>query len=366
MADLPDVRRLIERGIESGQHPGAAVCVLVDGEPVAELAIGESRPGVPMNHESLLLWMSSSKPLGAAAIQQLLERGKLALDDPVARHLPEFSAEGKQNVTIRHLLTHTGGFRWVDLRGAEFDWDEIIRRICAAPLEADWIPGEKGGYHPYTSWYILGELVHRVDGRPFGCYVREEIFLPLSMRDSWIGMPLDQHRNYGDRIALTYETERPSRPVHRYSSSPGAIICVPGGNGYGPVRELARFYEMLRRGGELGGTRVLSVESVDRLTHRERIGMYDSTFRHVIDFSLGLIVNSARYGADVVPYGYGAYASDATFGHSGSQSSAAFCDPANRLVAVVAFTGMPGEIRHQRRIRLVLDALYEDLGMANR
>jgi CubicO group peptidase (beta-lactamase class C family) len=361
MPDLPRVRRLIEDGIASGMHPGGVVFAAFEGSPVAEFAVGEARPGVPLTPEAILLWMSSCKPIGAAAILQLVERGALELDAPVSSHLPEFAAGGKQAVTVRHLLTHTGGFRWTDLRGTDFDWIPIIARICATPLEPGWIPGEKAGYHPFTSWYILGELIRRIDGRPFEQYVREEIFLPLEMNDCWIGMPRRQIDAYGTRIAPCFETDKPGSSIQRYSTLDGLAACVPGGNGHGPANQLARFYEMLRRGGELDGSRILSGDSVKQMTGRQRVGMYDVTFRSTIDFGLGLIVNSRCENTGMVPYGYGEHAGIATFGHSGSQSSAAFCDPDRNLVAVVVFTGMPGEMRHQSRMHKVLTALYEDL-----
>jgi CubicO group peptidase (beta-lactamase class C family) len=305
--------------------------------------------------------MSSSKPIGAVATLQQVERDKLSLDDHVARYLPAFAAGGKEGITVRHLLTHTCGFRWVDLRGVENSWQEIIARISAAPLESGWVVGEKAGYHPYTSWYILGELIRLVDGRPFEQYVRDEIFLPLGMQNTWIGMPLDCFAAYGTRIAITYENERPSKPAHRYSTPDGVTHCVPGGNGHGTVEELLRFYQMLLGGGELDGVRILSAESVAEMTRRQREGLYDSTFRHTLDFGYGLIINSARYGAATVPYGYGPVASDATFGHSGAQSSVAFADPQRQMAVAIVFNGMPGEARHQLRLRKVLAALEEDL-----
>ena len=99
------------------------------------------------------------------------------------------------------------------------------------------------------------------------------------------------------------------------------------------------------------------------MTARHRVGMYDQTFRHVVDFGLGFIVNSAMYGVDTVPYGYGPHASPRAFGHSGAQSSVGMADPEHGLVIAVAFNGMPGEARHHARIREVLAAIYEDLGL---
>jgi len=83
-------------------------------------------------------------------------------------------------------------------------------------------------------------------------------------------------------------------------------------------------------------------ETVRALTSRQRIGMYDQTFRHVIDWGLGFIINSNRYGADTVPYGFGVDAGESTFGHNGFQSSTACADPEHQLVVAVVCNGTPG------------------------
>ena len=83
-----------------------------------------------------------------------------------------------------------------------------------------------------------------------------------------------------------------------------------------------------------------------------------------MDWGLGIIIDSNRYGDDTVPYGYGRSSSPRTFGHGGSQSSIAFADPDCRLVVAAVFNGMPGEAKHDARMRAVLAALYEDLGLA--
>jgi CubicO group peptidase (beta-lactamase class C family) len=158
--------------------------------------------------------------------------------------------------------------------------------------------------------------------------------------------------------------DKPERPAYRYSLLTGATACFPGANGYGPARELARVYEMLLGQGERNGVRILQPSSVEQMTARQRQGMYDETFKHVMDWGLGLILNSTRYGADTVPYGYGPYASDAAFGHSGSQSSVAFGDPEHGLAVAIITNGMPGEQKHQRRIRQLCGAVYEDLGLS--
>src|SRR3954467_2273963 len=129
---LPKTRAVIERGLSEGLQIGAQLYASHNGAPVADLAIGEARPGVPMSPDTLMVWMSCSKPVTAVAVAQQWERGRLRLDDRVADHIAEFGKNGKEPVTIRHVLTHTAGFRWVVLGGPELTWDATIARICEA------------------------------------------------------------------------------------------------------------------------------------------------------------------------------------------------------------------------------------------
>ncbi|HEX2643860.1 MAG TPA: serine hydrolase domain-containing protein, partial [Thermoanaerobaculia bacterium] len=328
----------------------------------------EVRPGEPLTPDHLMLWLSSTKPVGAVALARLWERGRLELDDPVVRFIPEFGANGKERITLRHILTHTAGIRMLDVGWPALPWEEIIARLCAMRPEPRWVPGEKGGYHNASSWFVLGEVVRRIDGRPFERFVREEIFEPLGMADCWIGMPPERYRAYHDagRIAPVYDTDKPDHPSQGWESEERCVRCHPGGNGYGPMRELGRFYETLLAHGAVPGApdrRILTPQTVEALTARHRAGMHDHTFRHILDWGLGFIINSAQYGADTVPYGYGHHASRRTFGHSGYRSSTGFADPERGLAVALAFNGTPANDRHEERVRAVLDALYLDLGL---
>jgi CubicO group peptidase (beta-lactamase class C family) len=312
-----------------------------------------------------MLWLSSTKPVTAVAVAQLWERGRLELDDPVARHVPEFAANGKERITLRHLLTHTGGIRMPETGWPQRSWEEIVARICAMKPEPRWTPGEKAGYHQTSSWFILGEVVQRLGGRPFPLYVRQEIFEPLGMTDSWIGMPRERYLAYqaGGRIGAMWNTEGAEARSHGWDTEERCVHPSPGGNGYGPMSELGRFYEMLLGRGTWKDRRILSPRTVEAFTSPSRVGMMDATFKHVLDWGLGFIVSSARYGAETVPYGYGHHASPRTFGHSGYRSSVAFGDPETGLAAALVFNGTPDNRRHELRVRRVLDAVYEDLGM---
>lgn len=355
----------IQSGIAEGLHIGAQLYVSLPGRVVVDLAFGEARAGVPMTTETLMLWMSATKPVAAIAIAQLWERGMLELDDRVARHIPEFAQNGKDPITLRHVLTHTGGFR-AGLAWNNVPWEQIIQQICASRLEPRWVPGKKAGYHVATGWYILAEIVQRLDGRTYPRYVREAIFEPLGMRDSWIGMPAETYRAYGQRMGLMQVTEtgRAVAPTLEEAEQT-AVICRPSGNGHGPIRELGRLYEMLRERGSLNGVRVLLPQTVEALTARHRAGMLDHTFQFVMDWGLGFILNTNVAGEDAMPYGYGPSASPRTFGHGGHQSSAGFCDPERGLVVALVFNGKPGEVAHHARRAAVMRAIYEDVREGN-
>jgi CubicO group peptidase (beta-lactamase class C family) len=348
-------------GIERGLQPGALLYVSLDGTPIVDLGIGDARAGTPMTPDAMVVWFSMTKPSVAMSIAQQWERGALELDDPVVRFLPEFGRNGKDAITLRHLLTHTAGIRSADAvmssaSGDEY-WDEIVAGICAIEREPDWEPGARAGYHLSCGMTILAEIVHRVDGRRFETYVRDEVFAPLGMDDCWVGMPLDVAQGYGDRIGTMHGTATGKAvPLAMFDGPAFLHRCLPGGGGRGPLRQLGRLYEALLAHGELDGRRVLMPQTVEALTARHRVGLYDETFHAYCDWGLGFAVDA---------YAMGRHASPRAFGHGGALSAISFADPEHGLVAVVQTNGMCGNDDHYLRLDAVTTALYEDLGLAS-
>jgi CubicO group peptidase (beta-lactamase class C family) len=314
-----------------------------------------------MQNSSIVQWFSSGKPLTVVLIARMYESGELQLDDRVTRFIPEFGAEGKAGITIFHLLTHTGGFRAADDLPRHAGWPEAIERICQTPIEKGWVPGEKAGYSTQAGWFILAEILQRITGKKFDEFIRSDLLEPLGMNDSWLRLPVEKHAEYADRISVMYNTAGGRRDPAPLQDANGMAICRPGASGRGPVSELAWFYQMLLNGGELNGYRCLKPETVGLFTSPHRVGLYDNTFMHTLDFGLGFIVNSNSYGVETVPYGYGRHASPGAFGHSGAQSSVGFADPAHNLAVAWVANGMPGERLHQMRQREINSAIYEFL-----
>jgi CubicO group peptidase (beta-lactamase class C family) len=356
-AAVPRALGVLVDGMTRGLHPGALLYASVDGRPVADVAVGEARAGTPMTPDSMVTWFSMTKPSVAVAIGQQWERGALELDDPVARHLPEFAVHGKETITLRHLLTHTAGIRGGDAVSSTAPgtayWDEIVAGICAVEREADWVPGARAGYHLSCGMTLLAEVVRRLDGRRFETYVREEVFEPLGMTDCWVGMPAAVVADYGERLGTMHSTATATAvPLDAFDTVEALGRCIPGGGGRGPVRQLGRLYEALLARGELDGTRVLLPQTVEAMTARHRVGLYDETFHAVCDWGLGFAIDA---------YAMGRHSSPRAFGHGGALSAISLADPERGLVAVVQTNGMCGNDDHYLRLDAVTTALYEDL-----
>lgn len=360
---LPRTAEVIAADFAAGQHRGFQVYVSLRGETVADAATGEAAPGVGMTPETLVCWLSSGKPLTAMAVALTWQWGRFGLDDTIAEFIPEFAANGKERVTVRHLLTHTGGFPAVETGYPEAGWKESIAAICAAPLAEGWAVGRTAGYHVASSWFVLGELVRRVTLRPIEDVVRRSICEPAGVVDTWLAVPEKRAAGYGDRIGWMWRRVGKTLEPLDWHQPPRLTRCSPGSSARGPIRELGRFYEWLLRLLR-DGMEPLTAQTVEAMTSPHRVGEVDRTFQHVVDFGLGFLVNSNRYGPETVPYGFGRHCSPRAFGHGGAQSSMGFADPEHGLVVAWAANAQIGEPRHNARNRAINTAIYEDLGLA--
>lgn len=360
---LPRTRSELERGMALGWQTGAQVYASLYGETVADLAVGEARPGVPMTPATVVEWASATKPVTCSAAALLWQRGRFDLDDPVCRHLPEFAANGKAAVTVRHLLTHTSGLTEPGT-GPARTWEEYAAAVCQAPLAEGWMPGARCAYNSVGMW-ALAALVVRLDGRPFWRLAREELFEPLRLADSWIGMPAESYRAYvaAGRVAAL--------PGYRRSGTEEWVTWGrPSGGGHGPIGELGRFYAaLLRRSPPLP----LAAPAVEAMTARHLCGAHDEGLAALVksyapdtldaeatvDRGLGFQLRSSYPG-----HSYGPRASGRTFGHSGGSWCVAFADPEHGLAAAAYFNGRLDPLTQGERQPALLAALYEDLGLS--
>ncbi|HMF83590.1 MAG TPA: serine hydrolase domain-containing protein [Acidimicrobiia bacterium] len=357
--DLAPVVELLELRQAEGWHDGAQCYVSRNGEVLLDTTVGESRPGRGVDRDDLMLLYSAGKPLTVVALLQLWERGKLGLDDRVADYIDGWVA-GKERCTIRHVLTHTGGFPNSDagLFDADVPYADVVAHIAASP--ARWEPGTDAAYHPSSGWKILGAVVERVDGRPIDRYVREEVVAPLGLTGLRLGIPMDEQPGFGERIVpVSWRghvlpvveadggLQMVPYKVDRYHNEPYFVAKVePGGGMRGAARDLGRFYESL-----LGfGPAVLEPRTVEVMRAVHRFGIKDRLFRTVIPWGLGVQVQFSG--------GTGRRA----FGHGGMASSRGLADPEFGLVMVVVSNALPGFLEAEQRLFEVTDAVYSALG----
>ena len=361
MLSLARTQAVLRAGVAAQVHAGAQLALVHRGELV-ECGVGLARPDRQIRPESILLWMSSTKPLMSVAIGQLVERGLVDFDDPVAKHLPEFAANGKEGITLRHLLTHTAGIPNAHKQWSRESWDEIVAKICAAALEPGFAIGVDCEYHVASAWYVLGEIVRRRDGRTYGDYVRQAIFAPLGSADFWVGMSAADYDAHKARIAHPYDALQgpPAKPISFWAwsgSQESLAICRPGGSGWGSARALALFYDALLR----GGAPLLRSDTLQSLTTCALPGVQDRAFGP-LNRALGFVRDSKYYGS--ISAWYGPRCSPNAYGHAGFACSVAFADPGYDLALALAFNGFARAEEHHQRSQAALAAIYEDLRLS--
>ena len=190
----------------------------------------------------MFVLFSSAKPLAAACLYILKERGRLAWDDLVSKYWPEFSKNGKEGVTIRHILTHQGGFPetpktlpWTDWS----DWSKVIRAMEQATPE--YTPGEVMAYHPIDYGWVIAELVRRLDGRTFDKFLADELAGPLGMNKTHVGLPSGMESRVS-RIHLMEDDADPNGSASTFNEPEVLKSIVPGARGVASAGDLARFY----------------------------------------------------------------------------------------------------------------------------
>jgi CubicO group peptidase (beta-lactamase class C family) len=349
-AGLDKVLITLESQVSEGLHTGAQLHVSRKGQTVLDVAVGEAKPGIQMLNNSILALWSSGKPWTTAAIAQLWESGKLSINQTIQSIIPEFK-NGKETCTIRHILIHAGGFpmllypKWLSA-----SWEEIIVDICNETAEYE--PGTQCGYHPRASWVILGEIVHRIDGRRIDDYLREEIFKPLGMDSSYLGMTKERARDLGDRLALK-DTPDEAEKMHLWINDFEGRI-YPGTNGYSTANDMGKFYRALWNGGEWDGHRILKEETVKYFTATHRMGIADLTFslpsfQIAPDWGLGFAKGKTA----------SLLCSRDTFGHGGRSSCSNFCDPQVDLVFNYNSNTMLGTTQNLTRRDAIVSKVYD-------
>lgn len=347
---LREISAAFQSGVDKREIPGAVVMIARHGKIAYLESFGfrDREAAAPMTPEAIFRIASMTKPVTSVAVMMLVEQGRLGLDEPVARYLPEFSnlqvgverkdAAGKvelvlerpqREMTVRDLLRHTSGLTYgffgkslvkerynaANVGSPAQTNADLTAKLARLPLQ----------YHPGTTWDysmstdVLGRIVEVVAGKELGAFFADAIFEPLGMRDTafWLDDPARQSRlaqaqadpKTGKRPAL------PDKSAKHWQSGGGGLVSTIG--------DYARFCQMLLNGGELGGARILSRESLsamasDQLPSGIRrnhfpVPVVDVRAETGHSFGLGFLVRTAD-GRSEFPGSVGDYSWTGIFG----------------------------------------------------
>jgi uncharacterized protein YbbC (DUF1343 family) len=325
------VDSLVQAAIADRLLPGAVVLVGRGDREVLLKAYGNRAlvpAREPMTTDTIFDLASLTKSVvTATSVMMLVEQGRLRLTDRVATYIPEFGRYGKQDITIRQLLTHVAGLRPdVDLTP---EWQGYDRAIELAVEEVPTAPPGERFVYSDIGFFLLGDIVRRVSGTPLDVFVRQHLFEPLGMKDTMFRPPerLRPRIAPTERCApLAWPCNTPDAPILRgivHDPTARRMGGVAGHAGlFGTAGDLARFCRMLLRGGELQGVRLLSPLTVATMTasasppgHREQRGLgwdIDSSF-------------SSNRG-ELLPIG--------SFGHTGFTGTSIWVDPVTQIFIV--------------------------------
>ena len=286
------VRAALADNLEQGKDVGACAAVTVGGELVADVWGGhqdEART-TPWERDTIINVWSTTKTMAALSMLTLVDRGDVDVDAPVATYWPEFKAGGKENVLVRHIMSHTAGLSgWQEPMKPEdlYDWDLACSRLAAQ--EPWWEPGTASGYHAISQGYLEGEVVRRVTGQTIGTFFAQEIAGPLGA-DFHIGTgpehdgrvakvipppPLVPEGVDLDMTSVAMRTlSNPPLDAAQSWTEAWRRAEIPAAGGHGNARSVALVQSILACGGESNGVRLFS-EQTANMVFREQCNGVD-------------------------------------------------------------------------------------------
>jgi CubicO group peptidase (beta-lactamase class C family) len=373
------VREAFARNFRERDEVGAALSIVVDGDPVVDLwgGFADQARTRPWEQDTIVNVYSCTKGMAALCLHRLVAEGKVDLDAPVARYWPEFAQAGKERLPVRWLLSHRSGLAAVRdvLPGdALYDFDAMTAALAAETPW--WEPGSAHGYHAVTFGWLVGEVVRRVSGRSVGRYFREEIAEPLGA-DFHIGLDDAHHERVaemsqlampapdmeGPQLAMVIMSDPEGLAAKAFMNPPSMALGVnhaawrkaeiPGANGTGNARAMARIYGALARGGAVDDVHVLERDGVARCADEQSHGP-DLVLQVSTRFGLGYMLPQQSKDTQL---GRG----ERAFGHPGAGGHLGFADPDAQVGFGYVINRMGPHILLDPRAIELVDAVYDCL-----
>ncbi|KAL7923748.1 beta-lactamase/transpeptidase-like protein [Trichoderma austrokoningii] len=367
-----ELRKLFQKNLDSKADVGASITVNIDGKNVADIWGGyvDEECTRPWEADTLVAVWSCTKGVASLALLMLIDRGLVEANAKVAQYWPEFAANGKQDIEIRHLLSHTSGLSaWEEEITIEQlpDQDTIAAKLAAqAPL---WEPGTASGYHAATFGVLIAEVLRRVTGKTMKQFVAEEIAAPLGA-DFQIGLSnKDVSRTSNsiapkDQLPTQAMPEPGSIPFKTFTNpvlSPNFVNTetvrkadVSSFNGFANARAMNRIYSTLALGGRVDGVQLLSQKTIDLIFQEQSDGI-DLVSGFPMAFGIGYALGG-RGAANFMPGG--------RVGCWGGWGGSLFIfDVDRKLTFTYAMNQMSNNIMEKGREGEYVKAVYKALGV---
>ena len=296
------------RNFEDLGEVGASVAIMREGRLVVDIWAGHSDTGLsqPWKRDTITNVFSITKTMATLSALVLADRGDLDVFKPVADYWPEFAANGKEKIEVRHLMSHTSG-----LSG----WDKkiTIREICdwrestaiLAEQKPWWQPGTSSGYHALTQGHLVGEVIRRITGEYIGEFFAKEIAEPLGA-DFHIGLDEKDFYRVSDVIYPTEDIrdqmierarslvklgitddvavktlQNPRNNEDNVNSEWWRKAEIPAANGHGNARSVATIQGLITNGGEINGVQLLKTETIDLIFQEQSNGLDPVSYTHL-------------------------------------------------------------------------------------
>jgi CubicO group peptidase (beta-lactamase class C family) len=359
--------------IGKGEELGASIAVDIDGDLVVDIWGGHADRAktVAWGEDTIVNFFSCTKTLTALAGLIAIDRGLVDAFAPVAKYWPEFAENGKQDIEVRHLLSHTSGVSgWEPPFGVEdiYDWANATSHLAGqAPW---WQPGAASGYHAVNYGHLIGEVIRRASGKPLKEFVRDEIAEPVGA-DVQIGARDEDYQRIAELIPpppldIPLDAMPADHPmIKTFAAFPpdsnGAAIAetaawrradIGAANGHGNARALARALSPISLGGKANGVELLSQDTIELIFQEQSSGI-DQVLLIPLRFGIGFGLPEPQ-SVPVIPEGKICF-------WGGWGGSMAIMDADRRATLTYVMNkmgpGTTGTERTNRYGRLIYDAL---------
>ena len=341
---VEDLLGRVRHAVEQGPLPSVQIALALNGKLAFFQTVGDGA-----DNNSRYNVYSCTKPLVAAAIWKLMGEGKLDIDHYVSHYLPEFSAKGKDRVTVEQVLCHTAGFPQAPMGPPDW-WRRDTRLKRMAGWHLDWEPGSQFAYHATSAHWVLAELIAGVSGGDYRDYINTEILDQLGLEALRLGVPAAQQ---GDIATLQHVGDPPSakeledvfgmavewpdmvdESLLVFNEPAVRELGVPGGGAISNAAEMALFYQALMR----NDTGLWNPEVLADATGRVRVNFPDPMTGVPANRGLGVVI--AGSGPQARYRGMGKSVSASAFGHQGVGGQIAWGDPGTGLSFCLLTNGL--------------------------